>query len=104
MDSSQRISVLTQKLSELRKTYNNVKTELACIDRRRKKLRRREREGMRLFDLILSSADGTFVHLTLTFAFIKENLLVCLEPIFILDCLCVLLTALKASKQELACS
>lgn len=45
LDGSQRIAVLQQKLAELRKTYNAVKVELAAIERRRKKLRRREREG-----------------------------------------------------------
>ncbi|CAD1469257.1 unnamed protein product, partial [Heterotrigona itama] len=44
LDGSQRIAVLQQKLAELRKTYNAVKVELAAIERRRKKLRRRERE------------------------------------------------------------
>lgn len=44
LDGSQRIALLQQKLQELRKTYMSVKAELACIDRRRKKLRRRERE------------------------------------------------------------
>ncbi|XP_024938788.1 AT-rich interactive domain-containing protein 4A isoform X2 [Cephus cinctus] len=47
LDGSQRIAVLQQKLSELRKTYNAVKVELAGIERRRKKLRRREREAMK---------------------------------------------------------
>lgn len=45
LDSGQRIAVLQQKLSELRKTYADVKAELATIERRRKKIRRREREG-----------------------------------------------------------
>ncbi|KZC11281.1 AT-rich interactive domain-containing protein 4B, partial [Dufourea novaeangliae] len=45
LDGSQRIAVLQQKLADLRKTYNAVKVELAAIERRRKKLRRREREG-----------------------------------------------------------
>lgn len=45
LDSSQRIAVLQQKLSELRKAYADVKAELATVERRRKKLRRREREG-----------------------------------------------------------
>ncbi|XP_075223781.1 AT-rich interaction domain hat-trick isoform X6 [Lycorma delicatula] len=44
LDGAQRIAVLQQKLQELRKTYMALKAELACIDRRRKKLRRRERE------------------------------------------------------------
>ncbi|XP_029170697.1 AT-rich interactive domain-containing protein 4B isoform X2 [Nylanderia fulva] len=47
LDGSQRIAVLQQKLTELRKTYNAVKVELAAIERRRKKLRRREREAMK---------------------------------------------------------
>lgn len=47
LDGSQRIAVLQQKLTELRKTYNVVKAELAAIERRRKKLRRREREAMK---------------------------------------------------------
>lgn len=49
LDSSQRIAVLQQKLSELRKAYADVKAELATVERRRKKLRRREREG-KVFD------------------------------------------------------
>ncbi|XP_017883106.1 AT-rich interactive domain-containing protein 4B isoform X2 [Ceratina calcarata] len=53
LDGSQRIAVLQQKLAELRKTYNAVKVELAGIERRRKKLRRREREGKYLIRSIL---------------------------------------------------
>ncbi|XP_047362697.1 AT-rich interactive domain-containing protein 4B isoform X1 [Vespa velutina] len=45
LDGSQRIAVLQQKLAELRQTYNAVKVELAAIERRKKKLRRREREA-----------------------------------------------------------
>lgn len=45
LDSGQRIAVLQQKLSELRTTYAEVKAELATVERRRKKIRRREREG-----------------------------------------------------------
>lgn len=47
MDGTQRIAILQQKMSELRKTYMSVKVELAGIERRRKKLKRREREGKR---------------------------------------------------------
>lgn len=47
LDGNQRITILQQNLSELRKTYNAVKSELAAIERRRKKLKRREREGKR---------------------------------------------------------
>lgn len=44
-DCQTRINVLTTRLMDLRKTYHSVKAELAAIDRRRKKLRRKEREG-----------------------------------------------------------
>lgn len=44
MSGQQRIVVLKKKIQELRKTYNMLKSELASIDRRRKKYRRRERE------------------------------------------------------------
>ncbi|KAI8425026.1 hypothetical protein MSG28_006909 [Choristoneura fumiferana] len=44
-DSQTRINVLTTRLADLRKAYHSVKAELAAIDRRRKKLRRKEREG-----------------------------------------------------------
>lgn len=45
LDPNQRIEVLEQKLQELRKAYLALKQELSSIDKRRKKLRRREREG-----------------------------------------------------------
>ena len=45
LDGNQRISILQQRLTDIRKTYNTVKSELATIERRRKKLKRREREG-----------------------------------------------------------
>ncbi|CAH1982016.1 unnamed protein product [Acanthoscelides obtectus] len=47
LDSGQRIAVLQQKLTELRKTYADVKAELAAVERRRKKIRRREREALK---------------------------------------------------------
>ncbi|KAL0270093.1 UNVERIFIED_CONTAM: hypothetical protein PYX00_007613 [Menopon gallinae] len=47
LDATQRIALLEQKIQECRKTYLSVKSKLASIDRRRKKLRRREREGRR---------------------------------------------------------
>ncbi|KAL1501119.1 hypothetical protein ABEB36_006504 [Hypothenemus hampei] len=47
LDSSQRIAVLQQKLNELRKTYAQVKSELAAVERRRKKLKRRDRDAMK---------------------------------------------------------
>jgi len=44
MDQTERISKLQKTLEELRKTYLNVKGDLSAIERRRKKIRRKERE------------------------------------------------------------
>lgn len=60
LDGSQRIAVLQQKLSDLRKTYNAVKVELAAIERRRKKLRRREREGKRFDEIRVCMSRARF--------------------------------------------
>lgn len=40
----QRIAILKKKMQDVRKTYVMVKAEMASIDRRKKKLRRRDRE------------------------------------------------------------
>lgn len=45
LNSNQRITILNKKIQDLRKTYHILKAELASIDRRRKKLRRRDREN-----------------------------------------------------------
>ena len=44
MDQSERISKLQKTIEELRKTYLNIKGDLSAIERRRKKIRRKERE------------------------------------------------------------
>lgn len=44
LNSNQKIGIIHKKIQDLRKTYNHLKAELASIDRRRKKLRRRDRE------------------------------------------------------------
>nr|XP_057947006.1 AT-rich interactive domain-containing protein 4A-like isoform X2 [Doryrhamphus excisus] len=44
MTSSERISFLQEKLQELRKYYMSLKSEVASIDRRRKRLKKKERE------------------------------------------------------------
>lgn len=44
LDASKRIAVLQSRIQELKRTYMQVKTELASVERRRKKLRRKERE------------------------------------------------------------
>lgn len=44
LDATKRIAVLQSRIQELKRTYMQVKTELASVERRRKKLRRKERE------------------------------------------------------------
>ncbi|KAM9777973.1 AT-rich interactive domain-containing protein 4A [Neosynchiropus ocellatus] len=44
MSSSERISFLQDKLQEIRKYYMSLKSEVASIDRRRKRLKKKERE------------------------------------------------------------
>ncbi|XP_019732919.1 AT-rich interactive domain-containing protein 4A [Hippocampus comes] len=44
MSSSERISFLQEKLQEIRKYYMSLKSEVASIDRRRKRLKKKERE------------------------------------------------------------
>ncbi|KAJ0009176.1 hypothetical protein NQD34_016591, partial [Periophthalmus magnuspinnatus] len=44
MSSSERISFLQDKLQEIRKYYLSLKSEVASIDRRRKRLKKKERE------------------------------------------------------------
>lgn len=45
MSSADRISFLQEKLQEIRKYYLSLKSEVASIDRRRKRLKKKEREG-----------------------------------------------------------
>ena len=44
LEGSQRISFLVDKIQEIRKIYMGLKAEVTCIDRRRKRARRREKE------------------------------------------------------------
>lgn len=45
MSSTERISFLQEKLQEIRKYYMSLKSEVATIDRRRKRLKKKDREG-----------------------------------------------------------
>ncbi|XP_061700681.1 AT-rich interactive domain-containing protein 4A isoform X2 [Syngnathoides biaculeatus] len=45
MSSSERIAFLQDKLQEIRKYYMSLKSEVASIDRRRKRLKKKEREA-----------------------------------------------------------
>jgi hypothetical protein len=49
-DADQRINILQERLSELRKTYLNIKSEVAILDRKKKKARRKEREKKELIN------------------------------------------------------
>jgi hypothetical protein len=44
MDADRRILILQERLAELRKTYLNIKSEVAVLDRKKKKARRKDRE------------------------------------------------------------
>ena len=44
MEPTERISRLQETLENLRKTYLNIKGDLSAIERRRKKIRRKERD------------------------------------------------------------
>ncbi|BES90154.1 RBB1NT (NUC162) domain, partial [Nesidiocoris tenuis] len=44
LESQQRINLLMQAVQDLRNHYSELKTELATLDKRRKRIRRRERE------------------------------------------------------------
>lgn len=43
MNSTERISFLQEKLQEIRKYYMSLKSEVATIDRRRKRLKKKDR-------------------------------------------------------------
>ena len=44
IDADKRINILQERLQELRKTYMNIKQEVAVLDRKKKKARRKEKE------------------------------------------------------------
>lgn len=44
-DRTQRIAILTQKIQEIRKCYQEEKLALAAIEKRRKKIKRRQKES-----------------------------------------------------------
>lgn len=52
MTSTERITFLQDKLQEIRKYYMSLKSEVASIDRRRKRLKKKEREGEESPDIV----------------------------------------------------
>lgn len=61
MSSTERISFLQDKLQEIRKYYMTLKSEVASIDRRRKRLKKKEREGRRACRQTLTSSASFFL-------------------------------------------
>lgn len=57
MTSAERITILQEKLQEIRKHYLSLKSEVASIDRRRKRLKKKERES-KCFYLTLPKQKG----------------------------------------------
>lgn len=45
-ESSERIRLLTEKIKDIRKVYGELKSEVANIDRKRKRRQKRKREGI----------------------------------------------------------
>jgi hypothetical protein len=45
LDSERRIQILNDRIQELRKTYMNLKSELAAVERRKKKCKRKANSG-----------------------------------------------------------
>lgn len=45
LEGEKRITFLVEKIAEIRKIYMSLKAEVACIDRRRKRHKRKERES-----------------------------------------------------------
>ena len=54
MNSTEKISFLQEKLQEIRKYYMSLKSEVATIDRRRKRLKKKDREGNLIIIFLLS--------------------------------------------------
>lgn len=78
MNSLERISFLQEKLQDIRNHYLSLKSEVASIDRRRKRMKKKERESESLA--------------------IRTVLPLCLTSSFVYDmCLCDLIS------QETAC-
>ncbi|KAL3286124.1 hypothetical protein HHI36_000637 [Cryptolaemus montrouzieri] len=55
-DPNQRINLILQKMAELKKVYVDVKAELADIERRRKKIKRRQREALKSIKQVVTCA------------------------------------------------
>lgn len=54
MNSLERISFLQEKLQDIRNHYLSLKSEVASIDRRRKRMKKKERESESVFTILFS--------------------------------------------------
>lgn len=75
MTSAERISILQEKLQEIRKHYLSLKSEVASIDRRRKRLKKKERE----------SKYFSFKYKSVYYTAVVEGLCISLEKFFTLS-------------------
>ena len=57
MTSAERITILQEKLQEIRKHYLSLKSEVASIDRRRKRLKKKERESKCFYLIYLNTKE-----------------------------------------------
>lgn len=73
MNSTERISFLQEKLQEIRKYYMSLKSEVATIDRRRKRLKKKDREG-NLIIIFLSSVFQIYPVIFRRFRFVTLNI------------------------------
>ncbi|CAH6840494.1 Arid4a [Phodopus roborovskii] len=62
MNSTERISFLQEKLQEIRKYYMSLKSEVATIDRRRKRLKKKDREVINNYRAIQCKLSNTNEH------------------------------------------
>lgn len=60
MNSLERISFLQEKLQDIRNHYLSLKSEVASIDRRRKRMKKKERESELPVTRIVFSLQFTF--------------------------------------------
>ncbi|KAK2499155.1 hypothetical protein MC885_001596, partial [Smutsia gigantea] len=79
MNSTERISFLQEKLQEIRKYYMSLKSEVATIDRRRKRLKKKDREG-NLILIFLSSVFQIYPVIFRRFRFVTLNICLMQEP------------------------
>lgn len=64
MGSNQRISLLEKSMQDLRKAYYLLKGEMASTDRRKKKLKRRDRENKKVLKQIQNHPPSSTSHAT----------------------------------------